>query len=104
MTSGDALGPTADADGLAAGQAKPADCSETVHRLYHYLDGELTEQRRLAIAAHLDGCGDCFEALGFEAELRKVVADRCRDRVPEHLRTRIAEALDHERSGAGGLS
>ncbi len=73
-----------------------ADCDEAVHRIYHFLDGELTEERRRAIAAHLDLCGPCVEAYGFESELRRVVADRCRDHVPDHLRQRVAEAIQHE--------
>ena len=79
------------------GGAEAADCEETVHRLYHYLDGELTEERRKAIQAHLDDCGPCVDALGFEAELRRVIADRCKDRVPAQLRERIAELISHER-------
>ena len=30
------------------------DCQEAVHQLYHYLDGELTDEKRAAIARHLD--------------------------------------------------
>ena len=74
-----------------------ADCEEAVHRIYHFLDGELTEERRSAIATHLDNCGPCVDAFGFEAELRRVVANRCKDRVPDQLRQRIAEAIRHER-------
>ncbi len=33
---------------------------------------------------------------GFEAELRRVVANKCRDTVPAGLRARIAESIDHE--------
>lgn len=82
---------------LAAGVA---DCEEAIGRLYSFLDGELTEDRRRAIASHLDGCGPCVEAFDFEAELRKVVADRCRDRVPDLLRDRIAEAIRSERTAS----
>jgi mycothiol system anti-sigma-R factor len=78
------------------GRDETANCEETVHRLYHFLDGELTESRRQAISAHLDSCGDCLDAVDFEAELRRVVADRCRDRVPQALVERIADALRHE--------
>ncbi len=59
------------------------DCNEAVHELYHYLDGELTEERREEIRVHLDWCGPCSGAAEFEAELRKVIANRCKDRVPE---------------------
>jgi mycothiol system anti-sigma-R factor len=80
-----------------------ADCEEAVHQLYHYLDGELTEVRRLQIVAHLDRCAPCAQAADFEAELRQIIADRCRDHVPESLVQRIAEAIDEEarRHGPG---
>ena len=35
---------------------------------------------------------------GFEAELRKVIASRCKDHVPEELITRVADALREEHS------
>ncbi len=73
------------------------DCDEAVHQLYHYLDGELTEERRREIAQHLDLCGPCAGAAGFEAELRQVIANRCRDHVPEALIQRVAAAIDEER-------
>jgi mycothiol system anti-sigma-R factor len=69
------------------------DCSEALEELYTYLDGELTEDRRELIAHHLNDCNPCFEAFDFEAELRIVISHRCRDEVPEALRTRIADQL-----------
>jgi mycothiol system anti-sigma-R factor len=73
------------------------DCAESIHRLYDYLDGELTDERRRELEAHLDMCAPCVEKYEFEAELRRVIADRCRDRVPSELRRRIASAIDDER-------
>ena len=73
-------------------------CDETIERLYFYLDGELTEQRRIEIARHLDMCGPCVGAYGFESELRRVIANRCKDHVPEALIVRIAEAIRNEHS------
>ena len=46
------------------------DCNETIERLYHYLDGELTDERRVEIKRHLDDCAPCLDAFDFEAELR----------------------------------
>jgi mycothiol system anti-sigma-R factor len=80
------------------------DCNETIERLYTYLDGELTDERRIEIKRHLDDCPPCLHAFDFEAELRQVIADRCKDRVPESLRQRIHEALteaEKERHPAG---
>ena len=69
------------------------NCSEALEELYTYLDGELTDTRRSLIEHHLDDCNPCFEAFDFEAELRIVISHRCRDEVPEELRTRIAGQL-----------
>ncbi len=76
--------------------ASTVDCEEAVHELYHYLDGELTEERREEIRVHLDWCGPCGGAAEFEAELRRVIANRCKDRVPQSLIDRIAAAIDEE--------
>ena len=59
------------------------DCNETIERLYNYLDGELTDERRVEIKRHLDDCPPCLGAFDFEAELRVVIANRCKDHVPE---------------------
>jgi mycothiol system anti-sigma-R factor len=73
-------------------------CDETIERLYFYLDGELTEARRIEITRHLDLCGPCVGAYGFEAELRRVISNRCKDHVPDTLVKRVAEALHNETS------
>ncbi len=69
------------------------DCDEALHQLYHFLDGELTDERRVEIRTHLDDCPPCFEAFDFEAELRIVISHHCRETVPEALKQRIAALL-----------
>jgi len=69
------------------------DCDKATHRLYHYLDGELTVWRRWRITKHLDDCPPCADGFDFEIELRSVIASKCRDEVPADLRRRIAAAL-----------
>ena len=78
------------------GPEEHADCDKTIERLYHYLDGELTDERRVEISQHLDECGPCLDAYDFEAELRRVIAQRCRDRVPEHLIVRVRAVIEAE--------
>jgi mycothiol system anti-sigma-R factor len=75
-------------------------CDQTIERLYTYLDGELTAQRRIEISRHLDLCGPCVGAYGFEQELRKLIANRCQDHVPDALRDRVARALSDESANA----
>lgn len=72
---------------------RPGDCQDALHTLYHYLDGELTDDRRHAIRKHLDQCSPCLHAFDFESELKAVVARSCRDQVPDRLRAKIAQAL-----------
>ena len=83
-------------DGAGERVAGFVSCEEAIHRLYAYMDGELTEQRRLEIVRHLDLCGPCVGAYGFEAELRRVIASRCKERVPDTLVDRVASALAAE--------
>src|SRR5262245_30481978 len=71
----------------------PQQCSEVPAELYTYLDGELAEPKRADIVTHLDDCSPCLEAFDFEAELRLVIRQRCRDEVPDALRQRIADSL-----------
>ncbi len=78
-------------------------CDETIERLYVYLDGELTEARRTEITRHLDLCGHCVDAFGFEAELRRVIANRCKDHVPDSLIERVAHALQQEHQQPGAV-
>ncbi len=77
-----------------------SDCREALHRIYHFLDGELTDERRAKITSHLNGCSHCFDMYGFETELRKVLACKCQEVVPDALKERIAEALHHEHDKA----
>ncbi|MGD0873461.1 MAG: mycothiol system anti-sigma-R factor [Acidimicrobiales bacterium] len=83
------------------------NCRQALHRVYDFLDGEITPETRDQIARHLDKCAPCLRAFGFETEIRRLVADKCRDKVPEELKTRIAAVIDHEdkaRAAVGGVT
>jgi len=71
-------------------------CQDAIATLYSFLDGELTPERRQDIQRHLNECSPCFQAFGFEAELKALISSKCRDEVPASLRRRIAEALGKE--------
>lgn len=74
------------------------DCRGVLQSLYHYLDGELTDESRVEIQRHLEDCTPCLGAFGFEADLRRVIAQRCREVPPPDLKRRIAEALARDGS------
>jgi len=79
------------------------DCSEAIHIIYNYLDGEITDDRRREIQHHLDDCMPCLEAYDFEAELRILIQRKCRDEVPETLRLRVYQAIQREARGGPGI-
>lgn len=68
-------------------------CEEALAELYTFLDGELTDDKRHAIAGHLESCNPCVEIFDFEAELRIVISTRATEAVPESLRLRISQTL-----------
>ena len=97
MSKDEHMGTTGDDPGMAGlFGAQTVNCDEAVHELYHYLDGELTDEKRQKISEHLNFCGPCHGAAEFEAELRVVIANKCKDHVPDSLRQRIAAAIDEE--------
>ncbi len=71
-------------------------CRDAMLRLYSFLDGELDDARRVSIKRHLERCVPCLQAFDFEAGLRVVIARKCRDQVPESLRTRVFHVAQRE--------
>ena len=69
------------------------DCQKAFHRMYHYLDGELTVWRRWNMRRHLNRCPPCADGFVYEVEVRQIISSRCRDEMPDDLRRRIAGAL-----------
>jgi mycothiol system anti-sigma-R factor len=71
-----------------------ADCNDTLRELEAFLDNELSGPTHQAIRAHLDGCMDCLQAFDFHAELKTVVAQKCRnDEMPPGLMDKIARCF-----------
>jgi mycothiol system anti-sigma-R factor len=71
-----------------------ADCDETLHELETYLDHELTPDALRVIQAHIDGCLNCLQAYDFHAELRLIIADKCREEpLPPGLMAKIEECF-----------
>jgi anti-sigma factor (TIGR02949 family) len=71
-----------------------SDCNDTLRELETFLDDELTPETRDAIHAHLEGCPDCLQAFDFHAELKAMIAHRCRGELPPGLLERIERCFD----------
>ncbi len=70
------------------------DCSETLHRLYEYLDGEMTPSDTARIAGHLAACGPCMEQHDVEQMMKALVRRSCAAEVaPEHIRASIVTRI-----------
>ncbi len=71
-----------------------ADCNETLRELDAFLDSELSEETRVAIRGHLEGCPDCFQAFDFHAELKLVVSQKCKnDEMPPGLLAKLQQCF-----------
>lgn len=67
-----------------------ANCRETIAELDRFLDGELSDDARAHIHAHLDGCTDCLQAFDFQAELKAAIRRKCsHEDLPEGLLGKI---------------
>ena len=81
-----------------------SDCNETLRELEAFLDGELSNDTPEAIHAHLEGCMDCLPAFDFHAELRTVIAAKCRnDDMPPGLLSRIEKCFNEDFDGDGQI-
>jgi anti-sigma factor (TIGR02949 family) len=81
-----------------------ADCNDTIRELEIFLDGELSDESRQAIHSHLEGCPDCLQAFDFHAELRTVIAAKCRnDEMPAGLLSRIEKCFNEDFDGDGRI-
>jgi mycothiol system anti-sigma-R factor len=76
------------------------DCRDVVEKLYEFLDGELTEERKIKIRHHLDECSPCLEAFEFEAELRAMISTKSKEKCPGELLSKISQLLQ----GADGAT
>lgn len=77
----------------------PEDCSETLQELQLFLDGELPDGQRAHVLAHIEACLECYQAFDFQAELKQIIAAKCRnDTMPDDLMSRIQQCIDDEPS------
>ncbi|GAB3444269.1 hypothetical protein GCM10027517_23710 [Phycicoccus ginsengisoli] len=87
--SGEGCGRTAGED-----PASGTDCSEVLHRVYEYLDGEMTRDDTEKIKQHLDECGPCLKEYDLDQALKALVKRSCENEAaPVELRTQIVARI-----------
>jgi mycothiol system anti-sigma-R factor len=73
-----------------------ADCDQSLRDLELFLDGELPTDEYAHVLGHLNECLECYQAFDFHAELKPVIAQKCRnDDMPADLLDRIRQSLLH---------
>lgn len=71
-----------------------ADCSEALHRVFEYLDGELPADERSKISAHLAHCAACLQQYDLDTMVKGLVKRSCADEsAPTHLRGMIIQRI-----------
>jgi mycothiol system anti-sigma-R factor len=79
-----------------------ADCKQTLKELDAFLDGELSDQVRVQINEHIEGCVDCLQTFEFHAELKTVIRRKCsNDELPAGLLAKIEMCFDEDFDGDG---
>jgi mycothiol system anti-sigma-R factor len=70
------------------------DCSEVLHRIYEYLDGEMSPEDVTRVARHLEECRPCLAEHDLDKAVKKVVRRACAEEAaPDALRMRITRSI-----------
>ncbi|MBW3562281.1 MAG: zf-HC2 domain-containing protein [Actinobacteria bacterium] len=77
-------------------------CSEAVEQLWHYLEHELTDDKRAQVEQHLAFCRRCCGELEFAEELRGFLEDAARPRLPDDVEGRLTTFLHQLESDPSG--
>jgi mycothiol system anti-sigma-R factor len=72
-------------------------CRDILETMYLFIDEEeLTPEHRAQVRQHLDDCIPCLESFEFEAELKQIIKERCKDEVPAHVYDSVRARLTVE--------
>ncbi len=99
MTDADARGSVAPDDEAPAVATDDDACAAALHRLWNYLDAELTPQDEAELRDHLAGCPPCLAEYSIDVVLKNLVRRSCQEEAPLELRVRITETIARTRTG-----
>ena len=81
-----------------------SECDDLLHEVADFLHGELDAERTAQLQHHLGDCPPCFETADFQAQLRQLLAKRCREHVPADFQARVAAMLHVQVADSAGPS
>jgi mycothiol system anti-sigma-R factor len=75
-------------------QLNEADCSEALHRVFEYLDGEMEPADQGKIAAHLAHCVECLRQYDVDTMVKAMVKRSCApEPAPARLRMMVVQSI-----------
>ena len=70
------------------------DCSDVLHRIYEYLDGEMSADDVRRVAAHLGECQPCLAEHDLDVALKQAVRRSCSgEAAPPAIRLQIMQRI-----------
>jgi anti-sigma factor (TIGR02949 family) len=72
-----------------------AECSEVLHRIYEYLDGEMQPVDVARVAQHLEACGPCLSEHDLDRAVKEAVrrSNAQEQACPDSLRVQIVQRI-----------
>ena len=71
-----------------------AECSEVLHRIYEYLDGEMSPDDVRRVASHLAECQPCLAEHDLDVALKQAVRRSCSgESAPAAVRLQIMQRI-----------
>lgn len=72
-----------------------AECSEVLHRIYEYLDGEMQPADVARVAQHLEACGPCLHEHDLDRAVKAAVrrSSSSEQACPDQLRVQIRQRI-----------
>jgi mycothiol system anti-sigma-R factor len=69
-------------------------CNEALKRMWEYLDETVDPDERVLVEEHLARCRTCCGELEFAKELRRMLAERSPDDLPEGVVRRLHRTIE----------
>lgn len=80
-----------------------SDCSEVLHHIYEYLDGEMSPADVKRVAGHLAECRPCLAEHDLDAAVKEVVKRSCAEQsAPASIRMQIVHRITAVRMDLDG--
>ncbi|CAN7356951.1 mycothiol system anti-sigma-R factor [Knoellia sp. LjRoot47] len=72
-----------------------AECSEVLHRIYEYLDGEMQPADVARVAQHLEACGPCLSEHDLDRAVKAAVrrSNAQEQACPDSVRVQILQRI-----------